>query len=152
MLNIHGNDIIAHWAYSETISSHVEHPWNQYNIANCLESRIGYKVPRLKIGKKRMGDKEQRRKIGNRGQETRNKEVRHGTEDGRKGTEMWDWGRKQRAENKVQRRETGNRGWETRNKELRHGTEGGRQGTETWERKQRIWDKEQTLETGYKGR
>jgi hypothetical protein len=30
---------------------------------------------------KRTGDKEQRRKIGNRERETRNKEVRHGTED-----------------------------------------------------------------------
>jgi hypothetical protein len=72
MLSIHGNDIIAHWAYSETISSHAEHTWNQYNIANCLESRIGYKEQRLKIGKREW--------------ETRNRDVRLGTEDGRQGT------------------------------------------------------------------
>jgi hypothetical protein len=34
---------------------------------------------------KRTGDKEKRRKIGNK--ETRNKTVRHGTEDGIQGTE-----------------------------------------------------------------
>jgi hypothetical protein len=56
-----------------------------------------------------MGDKDQIRKIGNRGPETRNKEVRHGIEDedGRQGTK------------KEQRGETGNRGWETRNRHLR---------------------------------
>jgi hypothetical protein len=35
----------------------------------------------------RTGDKEQRRETWNRGWETRNREVRLGTEDGRQGTE-----------------------------------------------------------------
>jgi hypothetical protein len=42
-----------------------------------------------------MGDKEQRSETGNRGWETRSREVRQATEDG----------------DKEQRRETGNRGW-----------------------------------------
>ena len=67
-----------------------------------------------------MGDKEQRSETWNRGRETRNKEVRHGTEDGR-----------QRAGNKEQRSETGNRGWEKRNRDVRQGTVDGKQGTET---------------------
>jgi hypothetical protein len=53
-----GKWFIAHWSYEETISSHAEHTRNQYNTANCLE--------------RRMGDKEQRHKIRNRGRETRN--------------------------------------------------------------------------------
>jgi hypothetical protein len=47
-----------------------------------------------------MGDKEQRRETGNKGRETRNREVRQGTE--------------QRMGDKLQRSETGNSGWETR--------------------------------------
>ncbi len=66
-----------------------------------------------------MGDKEQRSESWNRGRETRNKEVRHGTEDGR-----------QRASKKEQRLETGNIGQETRNRYVRQGTEEGRRGTE----------------------
>ncbi len=65
----------------------------------------------------RTGDKEQRSETWNRGWETRNSEVRHGTEDGR-----------QRASNKEQRRETGNSGQETRNRYVRQGTEDGRRG------------------------
>jgi hypothetical protein len=38
----------------------------------------------------RMGYKEQRLKIGEREQETRNRDVRLGTEDGRQGTKKWD--------------------------------------------------------------
>jgi hypothetical protein len=56
----------------------------------------------------------------NRGRETRNKEVRHGTEDGR-----------QRAGNKEQRSETRSKGWETRNRDVRQGSVDGKQGTET---------------------
>jgi hypothetical protein len=69
-----------------------------------------------------MGDKEQRIETWNRGQdwETRNKEVRHGTEDGR-----------QRAGNKEHRSEKRNRGWEIRNRDVTHGTMEGKQGTET---------------------
>ncbi len=74
----------------------------------------------------RTGDKEQRSETWNRGRETKNKEVRHGTEDRIQGTETRD--REQRAGNKEQRSEIGNRGRETRNRELRHGTEDGRQG------------------------
>ncbi len=37
--------------------------------------------------KQRMGDKEHRRETGNSGQETRNRDVRQGTEDGRQGTD-----------------------------------------------------------------
>jgi hypothetical protein len=90
--------------------------WNQYNIANCLESRIGYK--------------EQRLKIGNSGRETRNKEERHGTGDRRQGTKKCDM--EQRIEEKEQscETETGNKGREIRYREVRHLTEDGRQGTE----------------------
>ncbi len=35
----------------------------------------------------RTGDKEERRKTWDSGRETRNRDVRHGTEDGRQGTE-----------------------------------------------------------------
>jgi hypothetical protein len=49
----------------------------------------------------RTGDKEQSSETWDIGRETRNKEVRHGTEDGI-----------QRAGNKEQRRETGNSGRE----------------------------------------
>jgi hypothetical protein len=60
---------------------------NQFNATNCLERRMGHKEQRLKIAwGKRTGDKEQGRKLGKRGRETRNKEVRYGTEGGRKGT------------------------------------------------------------------
>jgi hypothetical protein len=31
MLNIRGNDFIAHWAYEETISSHTEHTRNEFS-------------------------------------------------------------------------------------------------------------------------
>ncbi len=125
-----GNDFNPHWAYSETISSHAEHTRNQYNATNCLESRMG----------KRTGDKERRRMIGNRGRETRNKEVRYGTEDGRQETKKWDMEQRM-GRNKEQRSETGNRGWETRNIEVRHGTEDGRQGTKKWDIEQRRGDK-----------
>ncbi len=76
MLSIRKNDFIAHWGYAETISSHAEHTRNQYNATNCLERRMEYK--------------EQRLKIWERERETRNREVRQGTEDGRQGTEKWD--------------------------------------------------------------
>ncbi len=41
MVSICGNDFIAHWAYSETISSHAEHTPSQYNATNCLEKEDG---------------------------------------------------------------------------------------------------------------
>ncbi len=108
----------------ETILSHTDYTRKQFHrtrsirgtnitLQICLESRIG--------------SKEQRRKIGNRGRETRNKEVRYGTEDGIQRTETWD--REQRAGNKEQKSETGNRERETRNREVRHRTDDGRQGT-----------------------
>jgi hypothetical protein len=77
-----------------------------------------------------MGDKKQRRKIGNRGRETRNKEVRHGTGYRRQGTKKCDM--EQNLEEKEQRcdTETGKKGRETRYREVRQGTEDGRQGTE----------------------
>ncbi len=87
MLSIRGNDFIAHWAYSETVSSHTEHTRNQFNATNCLESRKGHK--------------EQRLKIGEREQETRNREVRLGREDRRQGKKKLDM--EQRAEDKEQR-------------------------------------------------
>jgi hypothetical protein len=65
--------------------------WNQYNATNYLERRMGYK--------------EQRLKIGERERETRNRDIRLGTEDGRQGTKSETW----------------NRGWETKS---------GKQGTE----------------------
>ena len=67
-----------------------------------------------------MGDKEQRSEAWNSGWETRNKEVRYGTEDER-----------QRGGNKEQRSKKRNRGWETRNRDVRQGTVDGKQGTET---------------------
>jgi hypothetical protein len=68
----------------------------------------------------RTGDKEQKSETWNRGRETRNKEVKHGTEDGR-----------QRAENKEQRSETRNSGWEKWNRDVRQGTVDGKQGNKT---------------------
>jgi hypothetical protein len=59
-----------------------------------------------------MGYKEQRRKMGKREGETRNRDLRLGKRTG----------------DKEQRRKIGNRGWETRNREGRHGTDDGRQG------------------------
>jgi|688.fasta_scaffold475477_1 hypothetical protein len=67
--------------------------WNQYNTTNLLESRMRYK--------------EQRLKIGERERETRNRDVRLGTED-----------------DKEQRSETWNRGWDTRNRDVRDGNKG----------------------------
>jgi hypothetical protein len=62
-----------------------------------------------------MGYKDKILKIGERERETRNRDIRLGTEDRRLGTRSEIW----------------NRGQETRNKEVRHGTEDGRQETET---------------------
>jgi hypothetical protein len=70
-----------------------------------------------------MGNKEQRHETGNRGWETRNRDLRLEKEDGRQGTETTDWG--QRMGDMEQRHETGNRGWETRNIEVKQGTEDG---------------------------
>ena len=58
----------------------------------------------------RFGNKEQKSETWNRGHKTRNREVRHGTEDGR-----------QRAGS-----ETGGKGWDTRNRDVRQGTKGGK--------------------------
>ncbi len=55
-----------------------------------------------------MGDKEQRSEIGNRGWETRNRDVRQGTMDGKQGTETRD--REQRMGVKEQTLETGDIG------------------------------------------
>jgi hypothetical protein len=52
-------------------------------------------------------------RTGDKGQETKNREARQGTEDGKQGTETGD--REQWTGNKEQRRETGKRIWETRN-------------------------------------
>ncbi len=168
MLSIRGTNFIACWACAEMISSHAEHTrklfhcmlsiqysmWNQYNVTNCLERRMGYK--------------EQRLKIREREQETRNRDIRLGTEDGRQETKKWDMEQRmgykeqrpetgnkeretrnrevrqgeQRTGEKEQRSETWNRGRETRNKEMRHGTEDGRQ---------RAGNKEQRSETRNRG-
>ncbi len=62
-----------------------------------------------------MKDKKKRRETGNRGRETRNRDVRQGTEG---------WSMEQRLK-------TGDRGLETRNRDVRQGTEDWRHGTET---------------------
>jgi hypothetical protein len=72
MLSIRGDDFIAHLAYLEKIASHADYTWSQYNATNCLERRTGYK--------------EQKLKIWERERETRNIDVRLGTEDGRQVT------------------------------------------------------------------
>jgi hypothetical protein len=65
--------------------------------------------------------------IGERERETRNRDLRLGTEDRRQGTKKGDM--EQRMGYRDQRSETGNRGRELRNREVRHGTEDGRQRT-----------------------
>ncbi len=53
--------------------------------------------------------------MGDKGGETKNREMRQG----------------KRMGDKEQRRETWNSGWETQNRDMRQGTEDGRQGTDT---------------------
>jgi hypothetical protein len=77
----------------------------------------------------RMGDKAQRCETANKGRETRNRDVRQGTEK---------WDREKRIEDKEQRRETENSGRETRKRDVRQ--------------EQTMGDKEQTVETGDIGR
>ena len=68
--------------------------------------------------------KEQRLKIGERERETRNRDLRLGTEDRRQGTKKGDM--EQRMGYREQRRDTGNTGHETKNREVRQGKEDGR--------------------------
>jgi hypothetical protein len=57
-----------------------------------LGSSIDFVLQYLKRGqwdrKRRKGNKKQRQKIGERGRETRNRDVRFGKEDRRQGTDM----------------------------------------------------------------
>ncbi len=74
-------------------------------------------------GRQRAGNKEQRSETGEKGWDTRNRDVRQGTKSGK-----------------------------TRNREVRHGTEVGRQEIETLDLEQRMGYKKHRRETGNKGR
>ncbi len=82
-----------------------------------------------------------------RGRETRNRDARKGTENGRQETETYkDWG--QWTVGKEQRRETGDRELETRNRDVRLGAAEERQGTETQDRGHKTGDEVQRRERG----